>query len=76
MTAVEVPQPPLATKYFDLTIRVLFLAPCLLVEAVAKEKETLRLALSREFLGCRVEFVDVEPPFEEPLSGEFFWLAP
>ena len=55
---------------------MLFLAPYLLVEAVVKEKENLRLALSREFVGYRVDFVDVEPPFEEPLSGEFFWLAP
>ena len=76
LNAEEGQQPQLATKYFDLSIKVLFLAPYLLVEAVAKETETLRLALSREFLGYRVDFVDVEPPFEEPLSGEFYWLAP
>ena len=23
-----------------------------------------------------IQFVEVEPPFEEPASGEFFWLAP
>ena len=29
-----------------------------------------------EFLGCHLEIVDVEPSFEEPTTGEFYWMAP
>jgi hypothetical protein len=45
-------------------------------EAVELEMRALRQALEREMPGCEVELLKIEPSFEEPVTGEFYWLAP
>ena len=58
------------------SVRVLFLPPYRTAETVALDRGALARALEREFVGCHLELIDVEPSFEEPMTGEFYWLAP
>lgn len=57
-------------------VRVLFLPPYRTPENVSLERAALARALEKEFIGCQLEITDVEPSFEEPMTGEFYWMAP
>jgi hypothetical protein len=57
------------------TVKVLFLALYLAVAAVESAQQDLKAKIQKQLPGSLVAFVDVEPPFEEPASGEYFWLA-
>ena len=57
-------------------VKVLFLPPYLTAPAVEEAKENLRRALERQMPKCEIVMIEVEPPFEEPMTGEYFWFAP
>ena len=57
-------------------VKILFRPPYRTPENVALERAALCRALEREFGGCRIDMIDVEPSFEEPMTGEFYWMAP
>ncbi|NDD62505.1 MAG: hypothetical protein EBZ36_00750, partial [Acidobacteria bacterium] len=57
-------------------VKVAYLQAYRTEEAVELEMRALRQALEREMPGCEVELLKIEPSFEEPVTGEFYWLAP
>ena len=66
----------LQTREAGADVRVLFLAPYVSQNALAEARFHLLRALEIRMPGCNIVCSDVEPPFEEPMSGEYFWLAP
>ena len=57
-------------------VKILFLAPYLSQVGVIAARDGLKTVLERQMPEVKMNFLEVEPPFEEPGSGEYFWLAP